>query len=205
MTNVYISDLHFNHKAIIQYANRPFADVDEMNRTLLGFLLLAEQRGARVHVLGDVAMNFRKFYAERGLFRQPSRHVCVSGNHDQLPKQLSTYQQAFGVVKGVRNTWQTHVLKVLDGDALLMLSHAPQEDLHGCDYNLHGHVHNRYLPGGDPTMRATDPERVGEDYSWSASSPVHINVCAEAVGYRPRTLKELLDFKSRGVVPSWCE
>lgn len=32
--NLYISDLHFGHKAVINFDNRPFADVEEMDRAL---------------------------------------------------------------------------------------------------------------------------------------------------------------------------
>lgn len=33
--NFYIGDPHFGHEAIIRLCNRPFADVDEMDETLI--------------------------------------------------------------------------------------------------------------------------------------------------------------------------
>ena len=49
------SDLHFNHKNVIKYNNRPFENIDEMNSTLIDNWNSVVRNKDTVYCLGDFA------------------------------------------------------------------------------------------------------------------------------------------------------
>ena len=51
--NYYISDLHFDHKNVIKFDNRPFSDVEEMNQALINNWNSVVQNNDTVYILGD--------------------------------------------------------------------------------------------------------------------------------------------------------
>lgn len=107
-------------------------------------------------------------------------------------------ERLFGEIVGTSKTWETNTLivedeyRTMEGTAhpvKLLLSHNPQRDLQGCDYNLFGHIHNMLL---------RNPDLVYSEFQWmypdSPDSP-WINVCVELIGYQPRSFQELYDMK----------
>jgi len=51
----FTSDLHLGHRGIITMRDRPFADVSEMNRTLITNFNSAVHRDDTVYILGNLA------------------------------------------------------------------------------------------------------------------------------------------------------
>ena len=76
------SDHHFGHKNIIKYCNRPFKDIEEMNRVMIERWNEVVAGDDRVYHLGDFTLN-GKMYAEM-LFQQLKGDIVVlPGSHDQ--------------------------------------------------------------------------------------------------------------------------
>lgn len=192
---LYISDHHFGHENIIDYCQRPFGSVKEMDRYMLALLLEAENQGKAIFHLGDIAWDPKSFLGHGGPFAHPNRHTFIAGNHDRVGEKTYTsyYRQAFGQVIGDSEDWTTNTLVVqdqLDGQPVkVLLSHDPQKDLQGCDYNLYGHHHNNIQ---------TDPNRYLPELQWLLDSKCHINVCVELLDYKPRTLQQLVDLQRQG-------
>jgi calcineurin-like phosphoesterase family protein len=81
MTTFFLGDPHFGHRNIIEYASRPFADLDEMHDALLKRYRDRVRDQDFVIWLGDVSFLTPESTAElvRAL---PGRKLLVQGNHD---------------------------------------------------------------------------------------------------------------------------
>lgn len=169
-----VSDTHFGHENIIEYAKRPFSCAGEMDAYMI------EQWNARVkpsdHVyhLGDVTMerssNRKAWFV--GLMKSLHGHKrLVLGNHDHLKPRI--YLEA-GFEK-IRGTGQWL------GNGLL-LSHFP---VHPTSIGfrsiacVHGHIHEKLSP--PPIIRDVDGARIP-----------YINVCVEHTAYGPVSVDEVL-------------
>lgn len=119
------SDLHFGHKNIIQYCNRPFQSVPEMNQALLEELRSKVGPEDTLFFLGDLA--FKNFDPEC----LPGKQVIwVRGNHDK--KYISH-----------RITQVPYWEETYNGTMVVMF-HYPIEEWNQChrgSVHLHGHCH----------------------------------------------------------------
>ncbi len=83
----FISDLHFDHKNIIRYCNRPFSSVDEMNHFIVNTWNRTVDLGDTVYFLGD--------HLWRG--NRKIGYWKIKSNPFKFPAQLSpqaSYQKA---------------------------------------------------------------------------------------------------------------
>lgn len=173
MTTWFTSDTHFAHANIIEYCKRPFANVEEMNQTMIEKWNARVKPDDLVYHLGDFAFgpaeNIPKFL---GLLN--GRVSLVRGNHDRSLKRMSTFGFArvdesvcFHPEEG-RHRWEG-----LSTAQMLLLTHKPASgsfDVEiGAALNLHGHVHDTYKRRGP-----------------------FINVGVDVRDFEPKTLKELL-------------
>ena len=135
MPNVFLcADLHFFHKNIIQYENRPFKDVEDMNRGLIQKWNQVVSKKDKVFILGDVSFGSSQGTTE--CVKQLNGYkTLVMGNHDRA-HSVSWWQQiGLDVVIPY---------PILYRDKYL-LSHEPPAKVPDDSYfYIYGHVH------GDP-------------------------------------------------------
>lgn len=134
------SDTHFNHKNIIKYCNRPFVDVENMNKELIERWNNTVAKDDIVYHLGDFMLGSRS-----GLNTMVSklngRINIVLGNHDNL-KYMDYINAGFNRV---------YDRPVLIQDYII-LSHAPKFTNLSTPYiNIFGHVHD------DPNIMTISP------------------------------------------------
>lgn len=166
MTTWYTADTHFGHARIIEYCQRPFATVQEMDEGLVERWNERVADDDHVLVLGDFALG--KIAESLQVVRRLKGHkVLVSGNHDRSwygmdrKKATSHAWAARYLDSGFESVLAGHPVydHHLPGyDGPVTLSHFPYVgDSHGEDRYvdfrpthrkghvlLHGHVHDAW-------------------------------------------------------------
>ena len=141
--NFYISDVHLFCKSQtnqgVNYDNRPFETVDEMNQHIVQRWNTRVTNADKVYILGDLALRGRSG-ALIGLVAQlKGRKILVIGNHDDISD--CRYQQLFEEIvpyKEVEDAFGGKNYK-------LVLQHYPilmWKNQHRGTIHLYGHVHN---------------------------------------------------------------
>jgi calcineurin-like phosphoesterase family protein len=150
MTTWFTSDHHFGHKNIIEYCDRPFGSVDEMNETLVAIWNDCVAADDTVYYLGDFSL--KQSMMERYAPRLKGRKFLIAGNHDSC--HPSHRNGKWGDV-GVYRKYFEGVFEEFEWEGL-MLHHMPyhdEDDDRFPEYRpvsdgrilLHGHVHQRWL------------------------------------------------------------
>jgi len=136
-TTFFTSDLHFCHNNIINYCNRPFNSIEEMNETLINNWNNVVGKDDDVFDLGDFCWGGSNFW--HGILpRLNGNHYLILGNHDRQNFRPG-YSQYF------KNVSMQMVIKV--GNQTIYLNHLPFLTWDGCAnrnniiWQLHGHVH----------------------------------------------------------------
>ena len=158
----FIADSHFSHKNVIDYCNRPFCSVEEMNSALIYNWNKIVKNNDRVFMLGDFALCGKDKIIEIGQ-KLNGRKILIMGNHEGA--SLSTYYNAgFEMVSRFPLFWNN-----------IILSHEPVEN---CQYpNIHGHLHQKTV------FDCPDFQR---------GSNIYINVSVDQLGFKPVEFKNLI-------------
>lgn len=166
----FISDFHFGHKNIITYCNRPFANSDEMDKTLIHNFLHKVPEGETCYILGDI---FNPILL--GAFQ--NRHlVIILGNHDRRKKSEEAIYNAISTFYLDCEVYKVPILI----KKFIWLSHEPLECMvpESPYLNIHGHVHND--KNFDNSKKWYDGGR-------------RFNVSCEMINYTPISLEEIVD------------
>ena len=171
---------HFGHKLIIDFCNRPFSDVEEMNNKLIENWNSVVPKNGLVFHLGDFAWG-GGYNAWKKIREQLNGEIIlIEGNHDRKNMAQSAKNELFKYV-----TWQ--MLIEIEGRRVL-LNHYPflcysgiYRSKDALEYNIHGHVH---LTRSNP--KGKDIERVLK-YEF----PTQYDVGVDFNNYAPISWNEL--------------
>lgn len=63
----YISDLHFNHYAVIGFDNRPFTSIAHMNNTMIQSWNAGVGNDDEIYIVGDLAYKGEQSFTSNGV------------------------------------------------------------------------------------------------------------------------------------------
>ena len=135
----FISDLHFYHGNVIKYNNRPFANVEEMNKTLIENWNAKVAEEDSVYHLGD--FSFGNITNTIEIMNTLKGNIFfIQGNHDQTLMDIFFKHK----IDNPRFKFLGNYYKLKTGDERIILCHYPIENWDGKyrDWiHLHGHNH----------------------------------------------------------------
>lgn len=214
------SDTHFNHKNIIEFCERPFSDVQEMNEKMIENWNKVVCKDDLVFHLGDFQMGDRKLIPET-LKRLNGIIFLIRGNHDTKPSYFPLKADHLVLHLPMIASWKTiSVIKKIAnffsgifGDEIeteeeqlvaegksnkILLVHSPYEKIcqeESFSMVLHGHVHEKWFvrnPGETvPSYEKKDHKTRDEEHS-AKNILVNAGVDNGLKRFAPIELKELL-------------
>lgn len=179
MSVFHISDTHFGHPRIIPLCNRPFKDVNHMNRVIVDNWNSVVMPDDLVVHHGDVALG--TIADSLPIVGQLNGHiVLVEGNHDRPfmsndnePKRQRWLDEYGKYFEAIYPNWAW----TFEDGLRVNLSHFPYDgDSHGADRHgdaripddgvtplIHGHTHSTGAPVSHSKARGTLQIHVGVD------------------------------------------
>ena len=127
----YIGDLHFGHKKVLEFDDRPFKTVEEMNETIIENWNNVVTKNDDVYILGD--MFWKNDLAEDIMPRLNGNKYLILGNHDRISVPIKKHL-----------VWIKEIETIRDGDFHVVLCHYPIAHWKNQRYgyiHLYGHIH----------------------------------------------------------------
>ncbi len=130
----FTSDLHLGHAKAVEFQNRPFSDVEEMNRTLLDNINKTVLPNDELWILGDFSYRVNREQVRNLREQIECKNVhLVYGNHDKDYSQDNIFQSV------------QHYKELKTEYGLVILFHYPILEWKSAHYgsiHLHGHIHS---------------------------------------------------------------
>ncbi|MBQ3664432.1 MAG: metallophosphoesterase family protein [Clostridia bacterium] len=186
MAIFYISDLHLGHANVIRFDNRPFADLDEMHREIIGRWNAAVTDEDTVYILGDFCWGKEADWLLY-LPQLSGQKVLIRGNHD--PKQFGAEVRKY--FQDIRE-----YKEITDSRKHVILCHYPIP-FHRADYSaacwmLYGHVHitreRQYMDRFRSQIKANCRERGDCVGNW-----INVGCMMPWMDYTPQTLDRIIE------------
>lgn len=178
MSIFYISDLHLGHDNIIRMCHRPFANSEEMDKTLIANWNSVVTDKDEVYILGDFAYRFEQGKLQQYLKELKGKKYMILGNHDKDIRR-NAQKDAF--------EWVRDYAEINDNGTRVILSHYPMVEWNGYfrgSVHLYGHIHNNVDNAAFRIMSTLENA---------------YNVGADILDFTPRTLEEVIKYNYRFV------
>lgn len=131
----FTSDLHFGHKNILRFDNRPFTTIEEMDTELIKRWNNKVTNDDTVYILGDISWYNDNKTCEILSKLNGKKHL-IKGNHDRVSANMRKYFYSIN-----------DYLEIKVDDKDVVLCHYPITFFnkhHYGAYMIYGHVHNSH-------------------------------------------------------------
>lgn len=144
----YTSDLHFGHKNILQYENRPFEDVFDMERKLIDKWNSKVKASDDVYVLGDFAFPNSRYSIDHIndiVKKLNGKKHLILGNHDTWINKLDVKPKLWEEIVPYKEIIDKSDTIIMSGADLvnnrnIILCHYPIEHWNGQEHeSIHLH------------------------------------------------------------------
>ena len=132
----FTSDLHFCHANIIKMCSRPFADVDEMNNTLIQNWNAVVGSRDEIYILGDFLYKGNGSQAREILKKLRGKKYLIKGNHEKYLASSDFDVSLFESVKDYDVINYKDVRFILFHYPILEWQYYHRKSVH-----LYGHIH----------------------------------------------------------------
>ena len=202
--NYYIADTHFSQKSALQLDHRPFADLEQMEESMVMFWNAAVKQTDTVYILGDFCWGKAEEWL-RIVRKLKGKKVLIEGNHDlshypdELKKEFVEITPFKEIVdNGTEGNLGRKVL--LSHYPMLFYKKAHREKY----YMLCGHVHqtgeNDLLEKWSNELRQSYQTGIGT-HTANTGQIYNVGCMMPWMEYTPRTLDEIIKRKeSYGVI-----
>ena len=194
----FTSDTHFCHSKIIEYANRPFASIQEMNETLIRNWNEAVPEDGTVYHLGDFCFGGNEEWWSI-IPRLNGRIHLIMGNHD-MQNVGESFMQCFESVSEQKTI-------SVDGQIIVM-NHNPFLCFGGSYrgvWQLFGHVHSgpRSLGNGKDDTRLVHlfPTQYDVGVDNNDYRPISYEKVRDIMKERISGEADMLDYKNQNCNP----
>lgn len=134
--NYYIGDTHLGHANIIKHDQRPFSNIDEMDRAIIENWNNRVTNSDNIYIVGDFIYRGEK-EPEWYLKQLKGKKHFIIGNHDgavlKNDKALSYFEEV------------DKIMHIIDGKNHICLCHFPIAEWNGYykgHYHIYAHIHN---------------------------------------------------------------
>ena len=198
----FTSDTHFYHARVIEYCNRPYAYVEEMNEMLVLNWNAIVKPEDTVYVLGDFSLAFRAI--ELFSSRLMGNKILIPGNHDFChsyhKKSRNPENRAKWIAKYEEHGWKVlpeHNTISFKGLGEVNLAHLPYTndgDVRLDEVQMGHDKYAKYRPINDGKILLCGHVHEKWKYRFLADGTLMINVGCDVWGLRPVNLVEIINF-----------
>ena len=178
----FISDLHFGHKKVLSYDNRPFTAIEDHDRELIARWNRTVSDADDVYILGDISWHNAAKTAEILQSLKGSKHLII-GNHDEDLLISKAVRDQFVEITDYKEL-------PLDKHLRIVLCHYPIpcfKKHHRGWFHLYGHVHVSFEANMMEHLRY-EMETLHE----APCNMYHVGCMMPYMNYTPRTLDEII-------------